>query len=111
MAAHTRVRAGHKMNRLSSCLGLLLGLLVSRNARLLSLSSVPVMLFSFGLHVCIAFEFDCVIAMSGARQQHSNIFAKFGAEAKVDEWVIEACRLCNEPGEDAGQTGYMEAAR
>lgn len=111
MAAHTGVRAGHKINRLSSCLGLLLGLLVSRNALILSLSSVPVTLISFGLHVCVAFEFDRIIAMSGAGQHHSNIFAKFGAEAKVDEWVIEACGLCKEPGEDAGQTGYMEATR
>lgn len=91
MAAHTRVRAGHMVNRLSSCLRLLLGLLVSGNTYVLSLSSVPVMLLCFGLHVRVAFEFDCIIAMLGAGQQHSNIFAKFGAEAKVDEWVIEAC--------------------
>lgn len=108
MAAQTGVRAGYNVN--SSCLGLLLGLLVSRNALVMSFSSVPVMLVSFGLHVCVAFELDWIIAMPGAWHEPSNIFAKFVAEAEVDEWVVEACRLGEEPGEDAGQTGYMKAA-
>lgn len=111
MAAHIRVRTGHNVNRLSSILGLLLGLLVSRNTHILSLGSVPVMLVSFGPRVCVAFEFDCIVAMLGAGQQHCNIFAKFGAETEVDEWVVEACRLGEETSEDAGQTGYVVAAR
>lgn len=108
-AAHTGVRAGHNVNRLSFCLGLLLGLSVSRNTYILSLSSVPLSFISFGLHVCVSFEFDCIIVRLGAGQQHSNIFAKFRTEAEVDEWIVEACRLGKKPSENTGQTGYVEA--
>lgn len=111
MAAHPGVRAGHGVNKLSSCLELLHGLLVSRNTHIRFFSSVPVKLLSFGLHVCVALEFDCTAAMSGAGKQHSNISAKFRAEAEVDERIVEACGLGEEPGEDAGQTGYVKAAR
>lgn len=109
-AARPRVRSGHGVKSLSSCLKLLYDMLVSGNTHILLFSSVHLMLVFFGLPVRVTFEFDCIVAGSGAGQQHSNIFAKFGAEAKVDERVVEACGLGEEPGEDASQAGYLVAA-
>lgn len=48
-------------------------------------------------------------ALSCARQQHRDVLPKRGAHAEVDERVVEAGRLGEESGDDAGRAGHMEA--
>lgn len=69
---------------------------------------------SSGALVSLAFwlktlELDRVLDIAGARQQDGDVLAELGAEAEVDERVVEAGRLGKEAGEDAGEAGYMEA--
>lgn len=54
---------------------------------------------------------DRVFGITGARQQYSHVFAELGAEAEVDEGVVEAGRLGEEAGEDAGEIGNVESPR
>lgn len=43
-----------------------------------------------------------------ARQEHRHILAKLGAHAEVDERVVEAGRLGEETGDDAGHARHVE---
>lgn len=48
-------------------------------------------------------------ALLGAGQEQGHVLAKLGAHAKVDERVVEAGRLGEETGDDAGGAGHVEA--
>lgn len=48
-------------------------------------------------------------AVSCARQQHADVLAELGAHAEVDERVVEAGRLGEETGDDAGRAWHVEA--
>lgn len=52
---------------------------------------------------------DGVSGVPGTGQQDGRVPAELGAETKVDERVVETGRLGEEPGEDAGQVGDLEA--
>lgn len=64
---------------------------------------------SLGFDVLKVLETHHLSALLGARQQHRHILAKLGAHAEVDERVVEAGRLGEETGEDAGCAWHVEA--
>lgn len=58
-----------------------------------------------------ALELDGVSGLSAAGQQHAHVSPELGAQAEVDERVVEAGGFGEEPREDAGETGHVETPR
>lgn len=74
-----------------------------------------VLLGSESLAVCLGFdllealELDGVFGLSAAAgQQHAHVSPELGAQAEVDQRVVEAGGFGEEPREDAGEAGHVE---
>lgn len=63
---------------------------------------------SLKLHIFKALQTDHIPVFPCAWQQGAHVLAKFGAHAEIDERVVEAGRLGEEPGDDAGCAWHME---
>lgn len=96
-APHPRVRAGRRVGPVPGTVLLL------RAVQRTFVSGVRLRLE--------ALQLDGVLGVARARQQHGHVLTELGAEAKVDERVVEAGRLGEEAGEDAGEVGHVEAPR
>lgn len=57
-----------------------------------------------------ALQPDGIFGVLGAGKQDGHVFTELGAEAKVDQGVVEAGGLGKEASEDACQVGHMETA-
>lgn len=64
---------------------------------------------SLGFDVLEVLQTHHLPALLRTRQQQGHVLAELGAHAEVDERVVEAGRLGEEAGDDAGGAGHVEA--